>query len=531
MRILLIRPPYSRLRGTGHPAYFPLGLGYLAAVLEQAKFEVFIYNMELGVGECRSEIISDAEATFYQRSQEQTRYYQAVAQDDHPVWQELRQTLNQYKPDLVGVTLLSPEVATARKVSQVVKAWQPACWIVWGGNHPTFLPGESLSYPEVDIVVRGEGEYTLREVCQNLAKGQTDLEPIQGISFKDQGGIRHNPDRPLIENLDEIPFPARHRLLFYDRFDHKNLGCMIITRGCPWRCAFCSSRNFWEKRVRFRSPENIVAELRQLQDSLGMRYVMLWDDSFSINRDIVLRYCQAVIASGIEIMWRTATRADLVTEELLSWMKKAGCTKLEIGVETGSPRMQRLIHKDIDNADVVRAFTLLQKEHIPAGAFFMAGFPEETLDDLQQTFDLMKSIPALEIAFNIFDPMPGSELLDTCKKLGLVPPDPDWSTFLFWPDQHFMKYITPAEFNQQAYVMAKWIYAHNNRLLNLWRKQGYLAWFLLRHDPKFVVKKVLQRLKKRLQVHLLKRHTGALPPATPCPSHQKEGVFSEDNPH
>jgi hypothetical protein len=505
MRILLIRPPYSRLRGTGHPAYFPLGLGYLAAVLEQAGFEAFIYNMELGVGECRSEIIADAEATFYQRSQEQKRYYQAVAQDDHPVWQELLRTLNDYLPDLVGVTLLSPEVAAARKVSQVVKAWQPHCWVVWGGNHPTFLTKECLSYPEVDLVVRGEGEYTLREICQTLAQGKTDLKQIKGISFKDQGKILDNADRPLIENLDELPFPARHRLLFYDRFDHKNLGCMIITRGCPWRCAFCSSRNFWEKRVRFRSPENIAAEMRQLQDTYGMRYVMLWDDSFSINRDIVLRYCQAIIDHGIEVMWRTATRADLVTEELLPWMKKAGCTKLEIGVETGSPRMQRLIHKDINNADVVRAFKLLQREHIPAGAFFMAGFPEETMEDLQQTFALMKSIPCLEIAFNIFDPMPGSELLDTCTKLGLVPPDPDWSTFLFWPDAHFMKYVSPEEFNRQAYAMAEWIYAYNNRWLNLLRKQGYLAWFLLRKDPQFFFQKILQRVKKRFQVKILRR--------------------------
>lgn len=508
MRILLIRPPYSRLRGTGHPAYFPLGLGYLAGVLEQGGFEVFIYNMELGVGEGRSDIVSDAEATFYQRSQEQKRYYEAVGRDDHPVWLELLGVLKQYAPDLVGITLLSPEVAAARKVSQVVKSWRRRCWVVWGGNHPTFLPRESMAYPEVDFLVRGEGEYSLLELCQNLARGRADLKGIEGVSCRHNGDILHNPDRALIANLDELPFPARHRLLFYSAFDVKDLGCMITTRGCPWRCAFCSSRNFWQKKVRFRSPENIVAELRQLQDSYGIRYIMLWDDSFSINRDIVLRYCQAVIDGGLEIMWRTATRADLVTEELLHWMKRAGCTKLEIGVETGSPRMQRLIRKDIDNTDVVRAFNLLQRQHLPAGAFFMAGFPEETLEDLEQTFALMKSIPCLEIAFNIFDPMPGSELLDTCQKLGLVPPDPDWSTFLFWPDNHFLKHVSPEDFNRKAHEMATWVFAHNNRLLNLWRKQGYLAWFLLRKDPAFFFQKLWQRLKSRLQVKTLRRAPG-----------------------
>jgi len=509
MRILLIRPPYSRLRGTGHPAYFPLGLGYLAAVLEQGGFEAHIYNMELDHGPAGAEILADAEATFYQRSQEQKRYHQAVAQDDHPVWQELQGVLTAYKPDLVGISLLSVEVAAARKVSQIVKSWRPRCWVVWGGNHPTFLPAESLAYPEVDLVCRGEGEYTLLELCQSLAKGQTDLRSIAGISFKNQGELHHNPHRPLIPNLDDIPFPARHRLLFYDDFDHKNLGSMIFSRGCPWRCAFCSSRIFWQKKVRFRSAANMAAELQQTFNTYGIRYIMLWDDAFTINRDVVLRFCQAVIDSGLKIMWRTATRADLVTAEILARMKRAGCTKLEIGVETGSPRIQRLIHKDIDNAEVVRAFELLNKAHLPAGAFFMAGFPEETIEDLQQTFALMKSIPCQEIAFNIFDPMPGSELLDVCVKLGLLPPNPDWSAFLFWPDNHFMKYVGPEEFTRQAHAMAAWVFDHNNRWVNLLRKQGYLGWFLLKNDPQFFFKKILHRLQKRLQVQILKGKAGA----------------------
>jgi anaerobic magnesium-protoporphyrin IX monomethyl ester cyclase len=508
MRVLLIRPPFSRLRGSGHPAYFPLGLGYLAAVLEQGGFEVHIYNMELDTAQ-HTGIISDPEATFYQRSQEQKRFYQAIAQDDHPAWQELLEVLKTHKPDLVGVSLLSIEVAAARKVSQIVKSWSPQCWVIWGGNHPTFLPAECLSYPEVDLVCRGEGENTLLELCQNLARGHTDFRNIEGISFSYNSEVRHNPKRALISNVDDIPFPARHRLLFYDDFDYKNLGSMIITRGCPWRCAFCSSCNFWEKKVRFRSPANLVAELRQLQDDYDINYIMLWDDSFSINRDVVLRYCQAIINSGLEIMWRTATRADLVTDELLPWMRRAGCAKLEIGVETGSPRMQHLIHKDIDNDDVIRAFNLLKKEHIPSGAFFMAGFPEETLDDLQQTFALMKSIPCQEIAFNIFDPMPGSELLDICVRLELMPSNPDWSTMLFWPDNHFMKHVTPEDFNRQAYAMAEWIYAFNNRWTNLLRKKGYLSWFLLKKDPQFLFKKLLQRFKKRAQVKRLKQTTSS----------------------
>src|SRR5450759_1326889 len=218
MRILLIRPPYSRLRGSGHPAYFPLGLGYLAAVLEQAGFEVNIYNMELETCPSHAEIISDAEATFYQRSREQKRYYQAVAQDNHPVWQELQEVLKTHKPDLVGVTLLSVEVATARKVSQVVKTWNPHGWVVWGGNHPTFLPTECLSYPEVDVVCRGEGEYTLLELCENISKGKTDFSGIAGRSITHQNEVGRNPSRPLIANPNDLPLPARHRLLFYNDF-------------------------------------------------------------------------------------------------------------------------------------------------------------------------------------------------------------------------------------------------------------------------------------------------------------------------
>jgi radical SAM superfamily enzyme YgiQ (UPF0313 family) len=283
---------------------------------------------------------------------------------------------------------------------------------------------------------------------------------------------------------------------------------MIISRGCPFRCSFCSSRNFWDKKLRSRSPENFVAEIRSLQKDYGTKYFMFWDDSFTINRKIVLRYCQAIIDAGLKINWKTATRADLVDEELLRTMKRAGCVKLEIGVESGSERIKKLIFKDVTNEQIKRAFSMIKKSGISSGAFFMAGFPEETAEDLDQTLALMKELDATEMTFNIFDPMPGSTEYEKCIKLGLVPEHPDWGNFPFWPDAHYVVQIDRNEFSRRATLIAEWLFKRNNSLEYKIKRNYHLVLFLLRNDPVFLVKKVVQLLKNRLQARLLRAKKG-----------------------
>lgn len=501
LKVLLIKPPYSRLKKSGQAAYFPLGLGYLAAVLDKENFDVKIYHAENPrfPGEV---FMEDEEAVFYQRSKSQKRYFEVIKNDQHPIWNEIRKTLDDFKPDIVGISVLTVDVPSSLKVSEICKQYNSNMPVVWGGVHPTFLPEDVLQYSSVDFVVRGEGEKTFLGLCKNVEKKITDFSEVKGISYKKDGHIIHNPQQPLIEDLDTIPFPATHLILYPESFDYKSMGSMIASRGCPWRCTFCSSRLFWEKKMRFRSPENVVSEIKEIKERYGVRYVMFWDDSFSASRKTILRFCKKMTEAKLNVLWRTATRADLVDDEILYWMKKSGCVKLEIGVETGSRRMQKIINKDVDNSVIQQAFHNIKTNGIAAGAFFMLGFPEETLNDIEQTFCLMKDLPAEDFAYNIFDPMPGSELWNTCVKLGLVPRKVDFRQFHYWPDSHFMKHVSKEEFNSQAVKIGKWIYAYNNRLSNKFRRVKTLVLFLIVYDPILLLRKMIHHVKRRVKVRL-----------------------------
>lgn len=499
MKVLLIKPPYTRLRGVGQAPYFPLGLGYIAAVLRANGHEAMIYHVE-NPRLPEDSMLIDAELTFNSRSQSEKRYHEAVRNEGYYVWREVRETLDTFRPDLVGITMLSVEVASALRVSKICKQHNPDLPVVWGGVHPTFLYAESLRYPEVDFVVRGEGEQAMLELCHVLeGKGGTPAG-VKGLSFRQNGAVVNNPDRPPIANIDEIPFPARDAGLYPGAFDFKSLGSMIISRGCPFRCTFCSSRNFWDKVCRFRSPENVIAEIRLLKERYGTRHIMFWDDTLTINRKTIEKYCGALIEANLKVNWKGSTRADLVDEAFIDLLKKAGCVKLEIGVESGSDRMKKLIHKDVTNEQIQRAFRLTNGRGIGSGAFFMAGFPEETVEDLDQTWQLMKELDATEMAFNIFDPMPGSDEYVKCQQMGLVPADPDWSCFPFWPDAHYVRDISPEEFSRRANEIAEWLYHRNNSLRYKFRRNGQYIQSLIFSDPLHLAAKTWRFLVRRWKV-------------------------------
>lgn len=509
MKILLIRPPYSRLRGTGQAPYFPLGLGYVAAVLRDNGLDVKIYNAETPRTK-REEIILDAETVFDFRSASHRKYLDAIKDPGHHIWREVTETLNSYKPDIVGISLLSVEVASALKISQICKEYNSKCYVVWGGLHPTFLPADCLKNREVDFIIRGEGEYPMLELCRSLQDGSKYTD-VPGLSYRNGGEISHNEIGRIINNIDDIPFPARDSILYPEFMDFKSLGSMIVSRGCPYRCSFCSSRNFWDNKVRFRSPENIISEIKTIKANYGTQLIMFWDDSFTINRSIIEKHCRAIIDADLKINWKTATRADLIDKDLLNLMKKSGCVKLEIGVESGSDRMKKIIHKDVTNEQIKKAFALINKSGIGSGAFFMAGFPDETIEDLGQTFQLMKEIEAAELAFNILDPMPGSADYNKCIEHGLIPQNPDWNNFSFWPDAHYVSNISKEDFTDYVNMIARWLFGWNNSFKVKFRRNKHHIVFLLKNDPAFLLKKIYRFIKQRIKVRLLKNNAG------PCP--------------
>jgi radical SAM superfamily enzyme YgiQ (UPF0313 family) len=372
--------------------------------------------------------------------------------------------------------------------------------VVWGGHHSTFLPGDVLGYGPVDIVARGEGEETVLELAEALETARTPWSDIRGISYRNGGDVRHNADRDLVRDLDALPFPAHHLSLFpaaYKRMDR--IGIMT-NRGCPFRCGYCSSPAFTRRTVRFRSFTNIVDEIRHVTSYYDKNVVSFLDDNFTINRKNVIELCEHLIRTNAKVSWDTMTRADILTEDVVTLLKKAGCCGVSIGIESGSERILRMIRKGVQLDKVVGAYDLLNRYDIPSGANFIIGFPEETREDIEQTFSLMKKIRAVNINFNIFEPIPGSPLLEDCNRLDLVPENVDWRTYGFWPMHHYVLPVPPDEFTEIVFSMARWVRDYKSSFKVRWmRFKPYL-----KNDLFFLFRKAFKSLRIRLLKHVVK---------------------------
>ena len=463
MKILLINPPFSRLKGF-KDIYFPIGLGYLAAILKENGFTVKIYNAEnpyevLPYGWSEKNV----NQTLLKIS---NNYVNNLENEDHIVWREIKETIEKYQPGIVGISVMSAKLNSALKVASICKRVYEDCYVVLGGPHPTAQPEETIRYENIDCIVRGEGEQTLVELCKAISNGNKDFGTIEGLLYKKNGKIIHNRPGELIKNLDELPFPtlwARDLSLYPERYTSDAFGHIITSRGCPFRCAFCEARIIWTRKVRAKSTKNIIKEIKCLMEYYGIKNFYFWDDCFTVNREKVVDLCNKILDEKLKITWGCTTRVNLVDGNLLKLMKNAGCTSIDFGIESGSEKILKLIKKDITLDQVKRTTDLVVKSGLTCNAFFMIGFPEETEDDIKETIKLINGINASRIAFSVFTPYPGCELFEIAKKLGLIPEKVNWSKFSHQsPDNYFVKYIDRKRFKKYVSYVAMLIDAHNN---------------------------------------------------------------------
>jgi anaerobic magnesium-protoporphyrin IX monomethyl ester cyclase len=275
------------------------------------------------------------------------------------------------------------------------------------------------------------------------------------------------------------------------------MGSLMHSRGCPWRCGFCSSRRFWNERVRFRSADNVVDEILKVHKDFGIRVFTFWDDAFTIDRRLTEALCEAILRSPLKIAWRTATRLDLLDDSMLRLMRRAGCFQVELGIETGSPRMSEIIRKDIDLALAPEIIDKANRHGIACGVFLMAGFPDETRDDLLQTLAFMKRIKPAEIVLNILDPMPGSEQFDRAVELNLIHQPIDFTRFSLWPDAHFMTNISAEEFNALIEEISHYVFRYNSSRTALFRRARPEILQLMRTDRAVLLQKATRFIQRR----------------------------------
>ncbi len=374
MKILIIYPYCLEDRLHAEDAsVVPIGVCYVAALLKENHYDVEILN-------------------FY-----------ALDKDS----QEIREILIARKPDVIGFSILHANRWGGIEIARIAKQVNPNVKIVFGGIGATFLWKHFLShFREIDYVVLGEGEYPFLNLVKCIeAKAYKDIGNISGIAFRDGDKIEKTATPEFIRDLDELPVPAK-----YFTYQHVSL-----TRGCPGNCTFCGSPQFWKRRVRFHSSEYFVDQLELLRRK-GVTFFYFSDDTFTLQKDRVTDICKKILERNLGIRWTAISRVDCVSEDILYWMRRAGCIQISYGVESGSEKMRKLLNKNIKAEQIINAFSLTTKYGILARAYFIYGCPGENKDTIRETMELIHKIRPMTNVFYILDIFPGTKLYEDFKE-------------------------------------------------------------------------------------------------------------------
>jgi radical SAM superfamily enzyme YgiQ (UPF0313 family) len=368
----------------------PIGLMYVAAALEKASFEVQMLDNYLM---------------------------------KKPM-EEIKQLIISLNPEIVGITCGSATYPRCVETAKVIKQAKPDCKIVVGGWHASYMPDSLLEQSEIDYVVMGEGERAITQLATAITNhAETKAATIPGVACKRLGTNIKNPPQ-YIENLDEIPYPARHLLPLelYDRtiefLDAKPADVMSVSRGCVFNCGFCETRKLWGDICRGFSPKRVIGEIQDLQSKYGTKGIYFINDNFTLRKKEAAELCNLMIENKLDLDWVCDTRVDLVNNDLLALMTKAGCKTIWFGVESASPKILQRIGRNTTPQQVETAFKLAKKNNIKTACSFMLGLPDETLADMEASLKFAKKLNPDWCQFNTFIAYPDSRLYNELLEKG-----------------------------------------------------------------------------------------------------------------
>ena len=333
--------------------------------------------------------------------------------------------LKGFGPDIVGLTvIMGTSIIRSKRISSWAK--DLGAMVVWGGPLPSVLSEMCLLQAPVDYLVMGEGEETMLELCRSLQEGRS-TEEIPGLCFNKDGRVVRNEPRQRIPDLDPLPMPWWEGVMPLDKYLIPIYGRTAIpfvsSRGCPGTCSFCYTKVMWGYKWTSRSASKVVDEIQHVQ-GLDPRIdgIIFDDDLFAGDVDRIIEFCKELKERGVNIAWNCEVRAKDIKAPLVKTMKAAGCAELMVGVETGSDRLLSFILKGVKKEQIVEAFRVTHEAGMRANAMLMVGIPGETMEDFQQTVDMLDLLKADGYYWSMYLPGPGTALLQIAKEHGFKEP-------------------------------------------------------------------------------------------------------------
>jgi len=382
LNILLVYPPYELELSAP-----PLGLAYLASVLERNGYSPVIKDFRVEIG-----------------------------------FEDIESTLKEY--DIVGISFMTPMVNAAEIISKAAK--RAGCTVIVGGPHATALPEEMLEKLCADFVVLGEGELTFLQLIQALEKDKS-VDDIKGLVFKENDNVIKTGETEFIQDIDSIPFPARHLLqlkkysITYPGFNQrKPITSMITSRGCPAKCIFCSSHILFGRKPRLASPDYVVNEMKSIINDYGINQINISDDTFTLNKQRVISICEKIISEKLDVIWACSTRANTLSTEMLEHMKAAGCTRIGLGIESASPAILKNIKKGVTIEQVEKAIEMINVTGLQIVGYFMVGNLGESNETVSATADFVGNHKDITYGFSYATPFPGTEFFNLAREKNYV---------------------------------------------------------------------------------------------------------------
>ena len=410
MRVMLINPPviaYQKKRSIFpviNNLFFnspPLGLAYIAAVLEREKIPVAIIDAAV----------------------------------ERLSLKHLLHRIKKFDPDVIGITSTTNLFDSALETANKIKEYSLNAKLILGGSHFSANPRHALSYGLFDIGIKGEGEVTFLELIRTLDRND-GLHKVKGLALRKRDEVFFTEPREFIEDLDSLPFPARH-LLPMERYipqpnDQYLLPklSMISSRGCPYGCIFCDKNIFGEKYRSF-SPKYIISEMEHLISNFGARDIAFLDSTFTVNEERVEAIIDEMKKRNVKVRWTCTVRANVVTKELLKKMRDAGCWRIRLGVESGNDRVLQFIKKGITKQQVKNVARWAHQLGLQPKGFFMIGHLVDTKKTIEETIHFAKSLPFKDITVQINTPMPNTIQYEIYKDYGSLITD-NYSKFSYW---------------------------------------------------------------------------------------------------